>query len=186
MNCQTLCLFTEDLRKKFQSLGILIEIYMVMAVSTAVCERGFSCMKRVKTDWRSSLTARQLSRLMYITLEGTALDEFDAAAAVARWWNSGVRPRRPGFTAWEGRLKEPTEEEMDAELEAMEAEMDRLRQVTGDIGMERMLDEVCSEKAADSAVDAGQGRDMLNEIMDTGCDATMDECVAEESICTKL
>ena len=53
----------------------------------------------------STVTSGQLSRLLFNTLEGAALDDAAAAAAVvARWWNSGVRPRLPGSTPWEGRL----------------------------------------------------------------------------------
>ena len=43
--------------------GSLLEIYLVMGVSTTICEHGFSCMKRVKSDWRSTLGAVQLSEV---------------------------------------------------------------------------------------------------------------------------
>ena len=43
---------SDDLQKKFRCLGVLVEIYLTMAISTAVCERGFSCLKRIKSDWR--------------------------------------------------------------------------------------------------------------------------------------
>ncbi|KAI4800805.1 hypothetical protein KUCAC02_007103 [Chaenocephalus aceratus] len=56
--------------KQYKGLSILFEIYLVLAVNTAVCERGFSCMKRVKNDWRSCLGAEQLSRLMFSSIEG--------------------------------------------------------------------------------------------------------------------
>ncbi|KAK1903737.1 Zinc finger protein 862 [Dissostichus eleginoides] len=54
---------SEERRAMFRCLCHLMEIYMVLPVSTAVCERGFSTMKRVKTDCRSSLTTAQLQRL---------------------------------------------------------------------------------------------------------------------------
>ncbi len=43
---------SDDLQKKFRCLGVLVEIYLTMAISTVVCERGFSCLKRIKSDWR--------------------------------------------------------------------------------------------------------------------------------------
>ena len=90
-----------DLQTKFKNLGIFAQIYLTMAVSTAACERGFSC---VKSDWRSSLSTQN--------------DTFDANRAVLQWWQSGSRARRPGFTAWPsgGRQNQPTKEENEEEL----------------------------------------------------------------------
>ncbi|KAJ4946887.1 hypothetical protein JOQ06_008930, partial [Pogonophryne albipinna] len=88
-----------DLQTKFNNLGIFAQIYLTMAVSTAACERGFSCMKRVKSDWRSSLSTHNLTRLMFLTIEGPSLDTFDAKRAVLQWWQTWSRARRPGFTA---------------------------------------------------------------------------------------
>ncbi|XP_034057184.1 uncharacterized protein LOC117536439 [Gymnodraco acuticeps] len=104
-----------DLQTKFKNLGIFAQIYLTMAVSTAACERGFSCMK---SDWRSSLSTQNLTRLMFLTVEGPSLDTFDAKRAVLQWWQSGSRARRPGFTAWSsgGRQNQPTEEENEEEL----------------------------------------------------------------------
>ncbi|KAJ8415103.1 hypothetical protein AAFF_G00008010 [Aldrovandia affinis] len=95
--------YKEERRATFQCLSHLMHIYMVLPVSTAVCERGFSTLKRVKTDWRSSLTTAQLQRLMFISIEGPALEDFDAASAAQRWWTSSLRRRRPGFNPWSSR-----------------------------------------------------------------------------------
>ena len=80
-------------------------------------------MKRVKSDWRSALTTPSLTRLMFLTIEGPHEDSFNSKRAVQRWWRSGPRTRRPGFTAWAsaeergpGRQNQPTEEEMEEEL----------------------------------------------------------------------
>ena len=116
-------LFSDDLQTKFPCLGILAEIYLAMAISTAGCARGFSCMKRIKSDWRSSLASHQLSRLMYLSLEEPSLDSFQAAPAVHRWWGSSERARRPGHTAWAPRDNQPTDAELEAELYAIEARL---------------------------------------------------------------
>ena len=68
----------------FPGLSQLMEIYLVLPMSTAVCERGFSAMKRIKSDWRSSLNSAQLKRLMSVVLEGPHPDSFDADKAVER------------------------------------------------------------------------------------------------------
>ncbi|KAK1895239.1 Zinc finger protein 862 [Dissostichus eleginoides] len=103
---------SEERRAMFRCLCHLIEIYMVLPVSTAVCERGFSTMKRVKTDWRSSLTTAQLQRLMFISIQGPALEDFDAASAAQRWWTSSLRRRRPGFNPWSSRERGDEEDEL--------------------------------------------------------------------------
>ncbi|KAJ8333912.1 hypothetical protein SKAU_G00412310 [Synaphobranchus kaupii] len=107
----------DDLMKKYKGLSILAQINLTMAISTAACERGFSCMKRVKNDWRSSLATSQLNRLMFLSIEGPSLETFDAKRAVLRWWGSGPRSRKPGFTS---RVNQPTEDEMEEELIELE------------------------------------------------------------------
>jgi hypothetical protein len=32
---------------------MLIETVLVLPISSAICERGFSAVKRIKSDWRS-------------------------------------------------------------------------------------------------------------------------------------
>ena len=72
-----------------------MEVYLVLPVSTAGCERGFSSMKRIKSDQRSRLTNTQLQRLMFLSFLGPPEDAFDADGAVQRWWVSSKRKRRP-------------------------------------------------------------------------------------------
>ena len=90
-------------RDRFSSLAVLIDIYLVLPCSTAVCERGFSSMKRIKNDWRSSLASDQLRKLMFLSIEGADPADFDAQREVQHWWQSGKRSRRPCFNPWEGR-----------------------------------------------------------------------------------
>ncbi|XP_073716873.1 zinc finger protein 862-like [Misgurnus anguillicaudatus] len=98
--------------ERFRSLVTLLKIYLVLPVSTAVCERGFSAMKRVKSDWRTSLNSVQLHRLLFLSIEGPKLQDFDAGLVVERWWTCSQRQRRPGFNPWESRRRsEDTEDE---------------------------------------------------------------------------
>ncbi|TKS72003.1 Zinc finger protein 862 [Collichthys lucidus] len=49
--------FVDDERRKtFCNLLLIVELILVMPLSTASVERGFSAMKRIKTDWRSNLS----------------------------------------------------------------------------------------------------------------------------------
>ena len=64
----------------------------------------------------------QLSRLMYLSLEGPSLGQFQAAPAVSRWWGSDERSRHPGFAA---RVNQPMDAELEEKLEDIETELRR-------------------------------------------------------------
>ena len=85
----------EDRLQDYPNLLMLAETVLVLPLSTAAVERGFSAMKRIKNDWRSSLTVDTLSKLMYISLEGPSVEEYDGASALDRWWEGSQRARRP-------------------------------------------------------------------------------------------
>ena len=91
-----------ELNRRFQNFLMLIEILLVLPISSAACERGFSCMKRVKSDWRSSLAPSMLRMLMYISIEGCPLEEFDNIPVLDKWWGSG-RAKKPGFNPYDFR-----------------------------------------------------------------------------------
>ena len=59
---------------------------------------------------------------MNLSLEWPSLGQFQAAAAVNRRWGSGERSRRPGFAA---RVNQPTDAELEQELEEIEADLRR-------------------------------------------------------------
>ena len=86
----------EDRQQDFKNIFMLMEIIFVLPLSTASCERGFSAMKRVKSDWRSKLTTATLSKLIYISVEGPDIEDYDCLPALERWWQEGERARRPG------------------------------------------------------------------------------------------
>ena len=76
----------------------LAEIVLVLPLNTAVCERTFSIMKTIKTDWRASMEPATLSMLMRIELEGprfSALEQSTIDAAIEKWWIAGQRAKRP-------------------------------------------------------------------------------------------
>ena len=78
-------------------LGKVNKVCMYVCMSTACCERGFSCMNRIKTQYRSRLDTVALDSLLRIGVEGVASTEFEPQRAIALWWNPGERARRPDF-----------------------------------------------------------------------------------------
>lgn len=71
---------------------------LLIPISSAQCERGFSAQNRIKSDVRSSLHVSTTENLIRISMEGPELGEFDPTAAVLKWFNTGQRPRRPTFS----------------------------------------------------------------------------------------
>ena len=53
-----------DFPERFVNILMLIEILLVLPVSTACCERGLSCMSRIKTQFRSRLDSVILDSLL--------------------------------------------------------------------------------------------------------------------------
>ena len=81
-----------DFAERFCDVLMLIEILLVLCVCTACCERDVSCMSRIKTQYRSRLDSVTLVSLLRI---GIHLMVFPRA--IALWWNTGERARRPNF-----------------------------------------------------------------------------------------
>ena len=67
----------------------------VLPLANASCERAFSTMKRIKSDWRCRLGSEVLDILMRIKIADVQLRAFDPKPAVTRWWLSGQRQKRP-------------------------------------------------------------------------------------------
>lgn len=65
------CLFRGEM---VQFLVTLRTVYLVLPVSTAVCERRFSTVKHIKSGWRTSLSSVQLQRLLFLSVEGNSLN----------------------------------------------------------------------------------------------------------------
>ena len=128
------CSFTfsgEGAPATFRGLSCLMRLFLIIPVNTAMCERGFSCMKRIKSDWRCSLSTPSLSRLMYLSIQGSAPDDFDACGAVHRWWGSGQRTRRPGFSPWASHdlTQVELEKELEEELAKINEGLNRMQSV---------------------------------------------------------
>ena len=75
----------DDQRKKFSYLLLIVDLILIMPLSTAAVERGFSAMKQIKTDWRSNLSVNTLTKLLFIILEGPDMELFNSMPVVDRW-----------------------------------------------------------------------------------------------------
>jgi hypothetical protein len=70
-------LFTID-GDRFKNILMLIETVLVLPISSAICERGFSAVKRIKSDWRSNLRTETMNHLLLAAIEGPALEDYNA------------------------------------------------------------------------------------------------------------
>ncbi|KAK6168448.1 hypothetical protein SNE40_020979 [Patella caerulea] len=87
------------LRRKDQSPELrnilsLVKILLTLVFSTALVERGFSLMKRVKSDWRARLNESSLNDLMCLSLSDTTLTSFEPTHAMKLWWLDSNKSRR--------------------------------------------------------------------------------------------
>ena len=78
-----LMLTREPYCSDYKNILHLVYILLVLPVSSAVCERGFSSQKRIKSDARASLHTDTVEDLIRISVEGPSLEDFDAWESVA-------------------------------------------------------------------------------------------------------
>ena len=78
-------LVSTDRKQLFPIMAELIARGLTIPIATADCERGFSAMNRIKTSPRNRLKTKTLEQLMFISIEGPALEQFDFSAAAEKW-----------------------------------------------------------------------------------------------------
>ncbi len=84
----------------FQNVLHLVEIMLVLPISAAQCERGFSAQNRIKSKVRNSLHVSTLEDLIRISTEGPSLEQFDPEPCVKLWLSAKKKRRRPNYTQW--------------------------------------------------------------------------------------
>ena len=62
---------------QFPSFAFLANVALTLPISSACCERGFSCQNRLKTANRNRLSEGRLASLVKIAIEGPPIAEFD-------------------------------------------------------------------------------------------------------------
>lgn len=61
----------KEQRSIFPNIFSLLQLYLTVPISSAEAERAFSCLKRVKSSLRSTMSQERLSSLAIINFEGT-------------------------------------------------------------------------------------------------------------------
>lgn len=85
---------------------LLVDLLLTIPAHSAECERGFSLLKTIKTDWRNKLTDEAVTDLMRITLESADIKSFNPDPAIHAWNNCSTTGRRPNQRRWRKRRQE--------------------------------------------------------------------------------
>ena len=94
-------------RKDYQNILKIIHLTSLYPLSNASCERAFSTMKRIKSDWRCKLSPPTMDMLMRIDIEGPKLSDFNPRQTVNRWWIGGQKQKRPSTLPYGPRVERP-------------------------------------------------------------------------------
>ena len=78
----------KEMDADIKNILVLVELMATISPSTAACERGFSTMKREKTNLRTSLADERLEDIVRICVNGGPLEDFDPSYALDHWLNS--------------------------------------------------------------------------------------------------
>ena len=81
-----------NLLRKAPTYARLLEIILVIPMSSVACERGASLLKRALSNLRTRLKATKLDAEMYIAANGAPVWEADIDAYVTAW--RGKRPHK--------------------------------------------------------------------------------------------
>ena len=81
------------------AFGDIASHFLVVVLSipahSVECERGFSLMKLVKSDWRNSLTDEAVTDIMRITLQSADIKEYNPDPAIHLWNKASILGCRP-------------------------------------------------------------------------------------------
>lgn len=95
-----LLLEKEPYKTDLANIRHLVEILLVLPISSLDCERAFSAQKRIKTSTRSCLKTSRLSDLILVSSEGPDLATFDPSSAIESWRDSVKTCRHPLAKDW--------------------------------------------------------------------------------------
>ena len=76
---------------ELSNMLLLLQACVVIPMTSAKCERGFSTQNRIKTKLRTRLNNKSLVDLMRISEDGPALKQFDFDRALHKWKNAKIR-----------------------------------------------------------------------------------------------
>ena len=81
---------------------LLVDLLLSIPAHSVECERRFSLLKLIKTDWRNRLTDDAVTDLMCISLDSADIKEFIPDPAIHLWQQSVAcgRGQRPTQKSW--------------------------------------------------------------------------------------
>ena len=85
----------ESYGPRFPNILPIFDLVLSLPAGSSVCERGFSAMKTIKSQYRNRLAASKVSDLMVVKMHSPDIQSFEPAKAIDRWNHSSKRPRRP-------------------------------------------------------------------------------------------
>ena len=89
----------EDVNRQFgttyPNILALMDLILTMAPSSAEAERGFSQLKLVKTNTRSSMGQNTLNNCLAVRLLSPTIKEYDLLPAINHWNSEAHLQRRP-------------------------------------------------------------------------------------------
>ncbi len=83
------------LKRMFSEVSVLLRIYLTIPVTTASSERSFSCLRRLKTYLRSTMTQQRLNNILLLHTNKDLTDELCLAKIAEEFVT--VNDRRRGY-----------------------------------------------------------------------------------------
>ena len=83
--------FSSTIKNERKNILNIIEILLLTLVTNAKLERMFSCMLRVKTDWRNRLANERLDHNLRISEEGLSISDYNPDDDITKRYNEKVR-----------------------------------------------------------------------------------------------
>ena len=109
-------------RRYFQELPNLlplVDMVLTLPSTSADCERGFSAMKRIKTEHRASLLPSSLDDLMMVNINAPPIAEFDPQRAIDDWIHKKERRIQKDNCAQDATDKSESSDESDCDNESV-------------------------------------------------------------------
>ena len=82
---------TLELMEELPNILVLVRLMMIISVSTASCERGFSQMKNEKSSLRTRLDPNTLDDVLRINIDGKPVENVNLKPGYELWINDGPK-----------------------------------------------------------------------------------------------
>ena len=82
---------SEMVKRMFTEVDKVLQAYLTFPVTSATAERSFSCLRRLKTFLRSSMTPKRLNNLFLLHVHPAQTDSLDLAFVATEFVSSNNR-----------------------------------------------------------------------------------------------